>query len=355
MGQPKIAILGAYFSYILIPLLALGLHLRGFWLLLPSLFLYSLVPILDGLTSNDRSNLDVGDLSKMQVKLLQFAPIGFLFLYALMILFYVFSAADLSLVELLFSILSLGVVGSISIPASHELVHKRDPFRRLIARFGLSLVCYGHFEYNHVYGHHKDAATKEDNHTAWAHESFYTYLLRTVHGGFTFCLRPENTRYRMSQFFIFSILIVFLLGVFVSFYAVILFLGQALIAILALEAVAYIEHYGLMRQSMNSKLEPMSLHHSWDSYHRFSNYITFMLPRHADHHKMASKDYFLLQSNDQAPVLPFGYPVMILIALLPPLWRKLMDPLLLQAQSSKRYGVVRSRSEPQYTQDEVNL
>lgn len=355
MSQPKIAILGAYFSYILISLLAVGLQLKGFWLLLPSIFLYSFVPILDALTSHDRSNLVGGQLSKLQVKLLQFAPLGFLFLYALMIVFYVFCAADFSAVEFVLATLSLGVVGSISIPASHELIHKRDPFRRWTARFGLSLVCYGHFEYNHIYGHHKDAATEEDNHTAWAHESFYTYLVRTVRDGFVFCLRPENTRYRMIQFFIFSILIVFLLGVFISFQAVILFLGQAMIAILALEAVAYIEHYGLMRRSRNSKLEPMSMHHSWDSYHRFSNYVTFLLPRHADHHKSASKDYFLLQSNGQAPVLPFGYPVMILIALVPPLWKKIMDPLLLQAQSSESANVVQSRSGAQYIESEVIL
>lgn len=348
MSQSNIRILGAYFSYILILLLAVGLYLGGFWLLLPSIFLYSLVPILDALTSHDRSNLSVGDLSNRQIKLLQFAPIGFLFLYAFMILAYSFRAVHFSNVELVLAIFSLGVTGSISISASHELIHKRGSFRRWIAQFGWSLVCYGHFEYCHVYGHHKDAATKEDNQTAWAYESFYTYFLRAVRDDFTFCLRPGNKLYRMIQFFIFSILIIFLLGIFVSFQATILFFGQALIAILSLEAVAYIEHYGLMRQLRNSKLEPMSLHHSWDSYHRFSNYITFMLQRHADHHKSASKDYFLLQSNNQAPVLPFGYPVMILVALVPPLWRKMMDPLLLQAQNTDRTNVARSHSEPEY-------
>lgn len=355
MSQSKVAILGSYSSYILILLLALGLELGGIWFLLPSLFLYSLVPVLDALTSHDRSVLSAGDLSPIQIKLFQFAPIGFLFLYAFMILLYAFHADQFSAFELVFSMLSLGVAGSISITASHELTHKRDPFRRWMARFGLSLVCYGHFEYNHVYGHHKDAATDEDNHTAWADESFYTYLLRTVQGGFTFCLRPENKRYRMIQFFVFSILIVVLLGVFVSLQAVILFLGQAVIAVLALEATAYIEHYGLMRQFRNSKLEPMSLHHSWDSYHRFSNYIAFMLPRHADHHKSASKDYFLLQSNNQSPTLPFGYPVMILVALVPPLWKKIMDPLLLQAQNTYHGDGVQALQVPEYIENEISL
>jgi alkane 1-monooxygenase len=111
--------------------------------------------------------------------------------------------------------------------------------------------------------------------------------------------------------------------------SLLLFIGQASIAVFMLEAVAYVKHYGLCREKMpDGKYGAGSAIHSWDTYYRFSNYLEFQLQRHADHHAAPRKPHEELKISNAAPRLPAGYPVMISIAMIPPLWRRLMDPLL---------------------------
>jgi alkane 1-monooxygenase len=112
--------------------------------------------------------------------------------------------------------------------------------------------------------------------------------------------------------------------------AILFFLGQSTVAIFMLESVAYIEHYGLLRDRLpHERYGNMTPAHSWDSYHRFSNYLEFHLQRHADHHAAPTKSYCELQPMPlDAPRLPAGYPVMIGLAMVPPLWRWIMDPMI---------------------------
>jgi alkane 1-monooxygenase len=112
------------------------------------------------------------------------------------------------------------------------------------------------------------------------------------------------------------------------------FLLEAGIAVFLLETVAYVEHYGLVRaKNADGKCEPMSPEHSWDCYGRFSNYLVFQLQRHADHHSYPTRPLFSLQAACDAQKLPVGYPLLIGIAMVPPLWRKIMDPRVSVAQS----------------------
>lgn len=90
------------------------------------------------------------------------------------------------------------------------------------------------------------------------------------------------------------------------------------------ELVNYVQHYGLVRVE-NSPTRP---HHSWDCYRRLSNALHYNLPRHADHHMFATKSFWRLDAAQTAPTLPFGYQTMATIALLPPVWRHIMGPLL---------------------------
>jgi alkane 1-monooxygenase len=108
-----------------------------------------------------------------------------------------------------------------------------------------------------------------------------------------------------------------------------LFLFQAWIAIWQLELVNYIEHYGLTRAHLgDGKYEHVKPHHSWNAAHKASNWLLINLQRHSDHHYKPDRRFPLLQNYDakDAPQLPYGYPVMTIVAMIPPLWRRVMNP-----------------------------
>jgi alkane 1-monooxygenase len=109
----------------------------------------------------------------------------------------------------------------------------------------------------------------------------------------------------------------------------------ALISVLLLESINYIEHYGLMRnKNADGKYERVELHHSWNSDHQMGRIMLYELTRHSDHHYKASKKYQTLKHYDASPQLPYGYPASILIALIPPLWYKVMNPKLAEWQAA---------------------
>ena len=100
----------------------------------------------------------------------------------------------------------------------------------------------------------------------------------------------------------------------------------ALLAILQLETVNYIEHYGLRRKKMPSGFyEKVGPQHSWNSNHEFGRILLYELTRHSDHHYKATRKYQILRHFDKSPQLPHGYPASMMMALLPPLWFSVMD------------------------------
>jgi len=116
----------------------------------------------------------------------------------------------------------------------------------------------------------------------------------------------------------------------VSFFgplAIVYFMSQSVAAFSFLELVNYMEHYGLQRraiaQGKYARVTPM---HSWNANQLLFNLYMFRLGRHADHHAHPTRRYQALRHDPETPQLPFGYPIMILLALIPPLWFKAMDP-----------------------------
>jgi alkane 1-monooxygenase len=104
---------------------------------------------------------------------------------------------------------------------------------------------------------------------------------------------------------------------------------QSFFAFTLLELVDYIEHYGIVRKpTADGRYERVNPLHSWNANHLVSNFFLFQLQRHSDHHAHAIKRYQVLDHLDESPQLPFGYPTMILMALIPPLWFTLMDKKL---------------------------
>ena len=112
--------------------------------------------------------------------------------------------------------------------------------------------------------------------------------------------------------------------------AALLFAVQAAVAIALLEIINYIEHYGLRRERIGGRYEPVREEHSWNADWVVSNWILFNLQLHPDHHVHMQRPYEALQSVPTAPQLPAGYPAMVLLALVPPLWFVVMDPRIPQ-------------------------
>lgn len=236
--------------------------------------------------------------------------------------------------------LSLGAGGGVAISANHELVHKRARWCKAVGRAGLVGVGYLHFEIWHLYGHHRLSCTSEDQSTAWFGETLYRYVARTVWGSFREAWRIERgfLRQRGQRVWGPRNLVLWspltLVGVQIGCLVLfgrrgLLFAGSAAISVFLLEATSYVEHYGLLRRTDDEgRLERMGPEHSWDTYAAASCAISFMLPRHAHHHELATRPYPALQTVPSARRLPYGYSTMISYALVPPLWRRLMHPLL---------------------------
>lgn len=232
---------------------------------------------------------------------------------------------------------SSGVMG---INVSHELQHRvNNAFEPLLSRFMLWTVTYMHWSVEHVAGHHRNVATPHDPATARLGESFYAFWPRTVFGGIASSWRIEKQRLskkglrifsrdnRFIKYAVFEAALVLALWGFLGTSAVFYFLGQSLMAISLLEVVNYVEHYGLARKQLaDGRYEPVNVTHSWNSSNRLTNLYLFNLQRHSHHHASPGARYQLLKHFDKSPQLPTGYAGMILLAVVPPLWRKVMDP-----------------------------
>ena len=235
---------------------------------------------------------------------------------------------------------SIGVVSAIvGIVAAHELIHKRSKLDRFCGGLLLSCVCYGTFKVEHIRGHHADVGTPDDATTAPVGRSYYRYLAHIVPANFLKAWRLERDRLAGEGRSVFSakneliwwsalsIILCMVVTVVFGARAVVFFIVQSVIAIALLEAIDYIEHYGLRRRRLaDGSYEPVSALHSWNSDFLLTNLYLFQLQRHPDHHLYSRKPYQTLRHIAQSPQLPAGYAAMVVLALIPPLWFAVMNP-----------------------------
>ena len=247
------------------------------------------------------------------------------------------------------AIMSVGsATGGIGINTAHELIHRRRAAERGIGVALLVMVSYPHFRIEHVHGHHRRVGTPDDPATSRRGETLYAFWWRSVSGGLTSAWRLETERLARRHWAVWGprnrmlhyagLVAVLYAGVGVAFgwAGIGLLAGQGLFAVLLLETVNYIEHYGLVRATGPAgRVERVTDRHSWNAGHRFTNLTLFNLGLHADHHESPGKPYYALANHDGAPQLPGGYPAMMLLAMLPPLWFRTMDPRI----ASGRPGV----------------
>lgn len=245
---------------------------------------------------------------------------------------------DMSIVDKLGLMFTVGIIGGIAISTAHELGHRRAGLERRLSKFALAQTGYGHFFVEHNRGHHARVATPEDPASSQLGESLYAFLFRSVTGGVRSAWRLERTRFARIGTTHWSLrndvlnawlLTVGLFAVLIAWFGIVVLpwlIGQAVIGFCMLEAVNYLEHYGLRRQkNADGRYERVRAAHSWNSNTIVANVCLFHLQRHSDHHAHPLRRYQTLRHADEAPQLPSGYATMLLIAMVPALWRRVMD------------------------------
>lgn len=319
----------------------------GFWWLGPSLAFVAM-PILDHLVGPDSSSAPQSVLAWLErdpfyrLATHLFLPAQYLSLIFACWLWAGGGWLTMAVTDKIGLMVAVGTVGGVAINAAHELGHKVQKSERRLSKLALAQTCYGHFFVEHNRGHHVRVATPEDNATSRLGESLYAFIPRSVCGGLHSAWQLECRRLRRHRWSRWSlrndVLNSWLLsaGLFaglVAWFGVTVLpwlIGQAVIGIFLLETVNYLEHYGLRRQKLPSgRYERVRATHSWNSNTVIANVFLFHLQRHSDHHANPTRRYQALNPAEEAPQLPSGYGTMLILAMCPPLWRKVMDPRVL--------------------------
>jgi alkane 1-monooxygenase len=249
--------------------------------------------------------------------------------------------------ELVGASLSTGICcGAIGINLGHELGHRRGRLDRFVAKVSLLSSLYLHFFIEHNRGHHANVGTPGDPASARRGESVYGFWVRSIVGSYRSAWGLENERLARAgrRSFSFSNEMVryhlveatLCVGIFAlgGLSGLALFLVTALLGVLLLETVNYIEHYGLERgQLADGRYERIGHAHSWSSDNPVSRVLLFDLTRHADHHAHPGRRWSALRHLDDSPQLPTGYPALIVLALVPPLWFAVMHAQLRSEQA----------------------
>jgi alkane 1-monooxygenase len=319
----------------------------GFWFLGP-MVVFGVVPAIDLVVGLDRSNPD-DDMIEQLEKDRYYRWITYLFLpiqYAALVwACWMFAHGGLGPVDEIGLALTVGTIAGIGINTAHELGHKKEKHERWLAKIALAQSFYGHFYIEHNRGHHVRVATPEDPASARLGESLYAFLPRTVVGSLRSAWRLEKPRFRRRGKSHWSIkndvlnawlMSVVLWGVLLAAFGLSLLpflLIQAFVGIMLLEVVNYLEHYGMRRQrtgaSGTGRYEQVRPSHSWNSNNIATNVLLYHLQRHSDHHANPTRRYQTLRDFEESPVLPTGYAGMIILAMMPPVWRRVMDPRVL--------------------------
>ena len=331
-------------SPLLVPLVALA-ALRGGWtLLLPPAGAWWLYILLDAAAGQNHDNPDPDTpepgLLWYRVVTWIWLPVQIAMIYGSILV--AVRGGGLAGWEQVGLMLGVGVLsGAIGIVYAHELMHQPGRGERWLADLLLATVLYSHFRSEHLLVHHPWVGTPRDAVTARYNEGFHRYFVRVIAQGLPAAwaaeraklarrgrgaFHPANPFWRYLGLQGLALAGAVLAG---GWLGVGLFALQALVAIWQLEMTNYVEHYGLTRKHLGGgKYEPVRPHHSWNADHRATSWLLINLPRHSDHHAKPARRYPLLQTYPAAlaPQLPFGYAAMGFIAMVPPVWRRLMNP-----------------------------
>ena len=331
--------------YYSIALLAfIGITIGGFYNYLAVIFTFIFIPLLEILVK--KSDEKYSEEEKKNRLLDPFfdlllylnIPIVFgIFFFSIDKLAFTSSVSDIVGIILSASI----VMATNGINVGHELGHRKSIIARTCSKILYLPSQYMHFYIEHNFGHHINVATPEDPATARYKQNVYSFWVTSVIRTYVSAWKIQLRLLRVSKKSFLSIKndmifytlfqILFLLFIYYNFglYLTILSLVMSVVSFLFLETINYVEHYGLLRKKeLSGRYERDKPHHSWNSNHTIGRIVLYELTRHSDHHFKSSKKYQVLESLEDCPHLPYGYPTSILLSLIPPVWFRIMNPLV---------------------------
>lgn len=329
-------------AFLTIAAILLSMFAGGIWTYFAVFYGFILIPFLELFMEGSTENFSKAEEEvlkkdwKYDLLVWIIVPIQYVILG---VFFYRLSTQNLLWWEIAGYISALGVAcGVFGINVAHELGHRSTKHEQLMSKMLLLTSLYLHFFIEHNRGHHKNVSTDEDPASSKLNETLYAFWFRSVKDGWISAWHIENTRlaklnlpwYSLkNEMLIYQIIqALFLSAIFLVFGWKIglAYLAAATFGFLLLETVNYIEHYGLRRNKIDGEYyEKVLPIHSWNSNHPIGRLMLFELSRHSDHHYMASRKYQILRHFDESPQMPTGYPGMMVLSLIPPLWFNVMN------------------------------
>jgi alkane 1-monooxygenase len=328
--------------YIIPAVVIFSIGSRNMWSYTAVIFIFGILPFFEIFTRGSTRNLAKveEEVAKQDVLydilLWLLVPVQ----YATMVYFlFCISEESLSFPVKLGMMLAFGMsCGILGINGAHELGHRHTWYEQLMSKMLLLTSLYMHFFIEHNRGHHKNVSTDDDPASARKGENVYAFYLRTVAGSWLSAWHLERSRLEkkglpvlslhneMLRFQLIQLALLAAIYLIFGWATLLWFIAGATVGFMLLETVNYIEHYGLRREKKGEAYERVMPVHSWNSNHPLGRLILLELSRHSDHHYLASRKYQVLRHFDESPQMPTGYPGMMLLALLPPLWFRVMDP-----------------------------
>lgn len=323
----------------------ISFYFQGLWSFFALAFLFGLLPLMETVMPGTTQNhLPESEPSRIRIRYFDYllylnVPIQLGLVGWFLFILYQGGLAPYEYVGLTFA---MGMAcGSLGINVAHELGHRNTKSEQIMAQTLLLTSLYMHFFIEHNRGHHKHVATPLDPATSRKGEYVYAFWFRSITGGFRSAWQLEKSRLekkgkaavswdnQMLRFQLIQLVTIIGIWAIVGPVALVGFLAAALIGILELETVNYLEHYGLMRKELRPGVYERVLPvHSWNSNRTMGRIMLYELTRHSDHHYLASRKYQVLRHFRESPELPGGYPAMMILALIPPIWFRVMDSRL---------------------------
>lgn len=314
----------------------------AWWIMVPVVFYYGVLVVADHFIGTDPNNPPEDVVGQMAsdpfYRVLLFASVP-VFWFSFLACAIAAGQPDTPLLVYLGLVLSSGISSGTAITVGHELGHKPNRLDQWGAKLANAVSGYGHFSIEHNRGHHVHVATPGDPASARLGESLWRFALREIPGTAVRGWEMESARLARKghgfwhwrndilQGYAITLLAAVALILAFGWNIVPFLLLNGLIGWFHLTFANYVEHYGLKRELRHDgRYEPCEPHHSWNTNHIVTNLMLFHLQRHSDHHANPLRPYQALRSFDHLPSLPSGYPGCFLLAAIPPLWFKVMDP-----------------------------
>lgn len=242
--------------------------------------------------------------------------------------------------DILGAVLGIGMIyGGAGTVVAHELTHRTwSKPAMVVGRWMLALTGDASFAIEHVYGHHKNVATRQDPATARRGENAWSFVVRSTVQSYLHAWKLETERLaklgisawswrnRMHRGNLMTLCYVAFFAWAAGWQGALIWIATAIYGKGYLEFVNFVEHYGLVRVP-GAPVEPR---HSWNCNKRVSSYLLYNLTRHSHHHAQGEKPFWQLKAYPDTPMLPAGYLTMIVIAAVPPLFNRIMVPRVLE-------------------------